>query len=281
MPAPGWTGEPYPGKTVGSIDFPLTPSMVDDYYAGLEIPPPEGPAPVPSMVLSYGENLLSQLAHPENNHGNLWLRQRWDFHQPAGAGDTCHATTTVLDIFPRRARSIVLTRTDIATPDGDLIAHGHHYQSFVPDQTAGMVPLTDPKQKAGARTHETPTGDPIGEFERAISLEMCGQFFHGNRNYHTDKQASNALGFEEVVVGGWMTISAAAEILQDHFGMSWWTSGRFACKFTNIVWPGDTVRARGVVTGPHEDDASREAVALWVEKQDGTVVMTAQASARR
>ena len=280
MPAPGWTGDPYPGKNVGSAEFTLSEAMIADYYGGLAIPAPAEPAPVPSMAICCGENMLSQLAHPENNHGNLWLRQAWDFLRPARAGERYRATTTVLDIFPRRARSIVLTRTDIADAGGDLIAQGRHHQSFVPDQRTGMVPLADPSKKPGARGYTRPSGAPLGTFERAISLEMCGQFFHGNRNYHTDKQASNELGFEEVVVGGWMTISAAAEVAQEHFGASWWTNGRFACKFTNIVWPGDTIRASGVATGPHPDDRSRESVALWVEKADGATVLTAAASAR-
>ena len=82
-------------------------------------------------------------------------------------------------------------------------------------------------------------------------------------------------------MGGWMTISAASEVLQEHFGEAWFRNGRLACKFTNIVWPGDTIRAGGVTTGPHSDDSSRESVAVWVEKPDGTTVLTATASARR
>ena len=281
MPVPGWTGDPYPGKKVGGVDFTVDAKMVGDYYAGLQIPMRNGETPVPSMALSQGENMLSQLGHPENNHGNLWLRQAWDFFRPAVVGEPLHAQTTVLDIFPRRARSIVLTETDITDAKGDLVAQARHHQSFVPSQSEGMVPLTAPTKKAGARAYTRPSGDPFGGLERTITLEMCGQFFHGDKNYHTDLQASNALGFEEVVVGGWMTISAAGEILQDHFGEAWYRSGRVACKFTNIVWPGDTIRAAGVTRGAHPDDSSREAVALWVEKSDGTTVLTAEASARR
>ena len=57
-------------------------------------------------------------------------------------------------------------------------------------------------------------------------------------------------------------------------------------KFTNPTWPNDDITARGVDTGPVDDDSSgnggdRHGAFVWLEKADGTVVLIAQASVAR
>ena len=144
-------------------------------------------------------------------------------------------------------------RTDEANPINDALA----------DEPAlkvegGSVELRDPSKKPGARIFEVPEGEAFGGLERTISLEMCGQYFHGNASYHTDKAASEELGFRDVVVGGRMTMAYAAHILEERFGDAWFAGGRFDLKFTNPTWAGDTVVARGVVTGPDEEEPDWE-----------------------
>ena len=119
--------------------------------------------------------------------------------------------------------------------------------------------------------------DPIG---RTITLEMCGAFFHGDRNYHTDKQAAAELGFDNVVVGGRMTLSYVGELMERRFGRGWLEGGMLDVKFTNIVWPDEHVTAKGVITGRVKEEAgTRATAALWMEKDDGTVVVVGTASA--
>ena len=104
---------------------------------------------------------------------------------------------------------------------------------------------------------------------------MCGVFFHGDANYHTDQKASAELGFRDVVVGGRMTMAYAARILEERFGEAWWRGGSFDLKFTNPVWANDTVIARGVVTGQDAADADRTRAFVWLTKPDETVVLVA------
>jgi len=101
-------------------------------------------------------------------------------------------------------------------------------------------------------------------------------FFHGNRSYHTDKEASEELGFEEVVVGGKMTMSLIGEMLEQRFGRGYYEGGTLDVKFTNIVWPDDRVTAKGVIT---HKQAGRAFITVWMEKDDGTVVIVGSASA--
>ena len=116
--------------------------------------------------------------------------------------------------------------------------------------------------------------------ESDITLEMCGLFFHGNKNYHTDRQAAEELGFEEVVVGGRMTMSYIGDMMDRRFGKGWYEGGSLDIKFTNIVWPEDHVIARGVITDRvKENGGTRANVAVWMEKPDGTVCIVGIASA--
>lgn len=95
--------------------------------------------------------------------------------------------------------------------------------------------------------------------------------------YHTDKEASRELGFQDVVVGGRRTMAYVGHILEERFGETWWRSGSFDLKFTNPVWPGDTITANGVVTGADPDDPARTAAFVWIAKADGTVALIARA----
>ena len=107
---------------------------------------------------------------------------------------------------------------------------------------------------------------------------MCGSFFHGDRNYHTDKEASAELGFTDVVVGGKMTMSLLGELLDQRFGASWSSGGKLLVKFANIVWPGETVRVRGVLQGANADDPARRDLFCWVEKDNGVIAVVAEGS---
>ena len=147
-------------------------------------------------------------------------------------------------------------------------------------QTSGKVALRDPRAKGGARRFTIPEGDLIEGDPHRITLEMCGTFFHGNANYHTDCHAAEELGFEEVVVGGRMTMSYIGDLMDRKFGRGWFEGGVLDIKFTNIVWPDDVVTPRVVITGETVDKDTRRANgSVWMEKEDGTVVIVGTVSA--
>ena len=72
-----------------------------------------------------------------------------------------------------------------------------------------------------------------------------------------------------------MTLAYAAHILEQWFGFAWWRSGRLAAKFTNPVWPADTITVRGVEKPASGDRAE---AFVWITKADDTVVLVADAS---
>lgn len=275
------THEPYAGKDLGELPFICTPEMVDHYCEEIHVdraryrePTHWDKAVAPAMIV--GEmDFGFKGARFDNAFGNLWMRQEWAFHHPVQPDRDYRRTSTVLDVYEWRNRSVV--KQEVSVHDGDmLIVRGIHHQSFLLSQSSGKVALRDPKKKEGVRKFEVPAGEPIESVDCSIDLEMCGVFFHGNRSYHTDKQASEELGFEEVVVGGKMTMALVGQMLEQRFGRGYYEGGTLDVKFTNIVWPDDHVTAKGVITG---EGAGRANVTVWMEKDDGTVVIVGSAAA--
>ena len=272
--------EPYAGKNLGSLDFVCSTEMVDNYCEGLAVDRDNYSAPThwsepvaPAMIVGEVDGGFGG-ARFDNAFGNLWMRQEWKFHHPVVQGKDYRRTSQILDVYDWRNRSVV--KQEVSMFDGDtLVVQGIHHQSFMLNQTDGRVALRDPKKKEGARKFDVPAGVPLGSVSRVIDLEMCGVFFHGRRSYHTDKQASEELGFDEVVVGGKMTMAMVGQMLEQAFGRDYYEGGTLDVKFTNIVWPNDRVTAKGVIT---REEAGKAHVTVWMEKDDGTVVIVGGAT---
>ena len=268
--------EPQAGVDLGSATVVIDDTALSDYFEGLELDQPAELATAPSMVAANAD--LSTRMHYANDFGNLWLRQEWDFRQPLRPGASYEASAKSIDVYERRDRSVILTETVLTDEAGDVAVAMRHHQSFVLYQSEGQVTLRDPSKKEGAKTYALPEGEAFGPLVRTISLEMCGSFFHGDRNYHTDKEASEELGFTDVVVGGKMTMSLIGELLDQRFGDAWKSSGKLLVKFANIVWPNETVSVKGVLQGVNEDDPERCNIACWVEKENGVIAVVAEGS---
>jgi len=267
---------PYVGKVLGKRSFALTETLLANYHRGLALPA-RADGRVPSMIAGGAESeFFNEIALP-NLVGHLWLRQEWELHLPFERGQTYAAEGRIRDLYPHRDRDVVCYEVVFSDPSGQVAALSRHHQSFLRETpSGGQVALRDPAKKP--RKFAAPEGERFGGLERLITLEMCAAFFHGDANYHTDRAASQQLGFRNVVVGGHMTLAYAAHILEERFGPEWWRSGRLSVKFTNPVWPDETVRAHGVVTGPLADDPSRLGASVWLDKPDGTIVLIGEAS---
>ncbi len=278
--------EAYVGKELGSREFVCTDRMLNDYLEGLDIDPSAGVKPsdydapvAPWMILADVDGGFAGTGF-KNNFGNLWMRQEWDSHMPILPGTSYNVTSKIIDIYEWRSRTVVKQEVTLWSHDAEMIARGTHHQSYLLSQSSGKVKLRDPKKKEGARKFEVPEGEALTPVDRTIDLEMCGVFFHGNRNYHTDKKASEDLGFEEVVVGGKMTMSLIGEMFEKRFGKGLYEGGKLDIKFTNIVWPNDHVTAKGVITDRvTENGDTRAELSVWMEKDDGTVVIVGTAAA--
>ena len=267
--------EPHVGMHVEPAEFLITPKLLSDYVNGLDVEPGEHPPLMVATNADRGNSLFfSQM------RGHLWLRQEWEFYGRLQEGVRYRVEGDVIDIYPRRDRTVLLTKSTIRRPDdGSVVMVERHHQSFLLDQPPDAdVNLRDPKAKEGARSFSLPEGEEIGRFEKTVTLEMCGEFFHGSKNYHSDQKASEELGFADVVVGGAMTMGYLGLVLERGLGERWAESGRLLVKFTNVLWPNEPIVVRARNLGPPKDDPSREDVFAWIEKANGTVVIVAEGS---
>ncbi len=278
--------EVYLGKELGRRDFAVTEQALGSYFGGLRLDPawyrdrsPYGRPVAPSMAIAEIEDRFIAGA-VINPFGTLWRRQEWSFFLPLFPGEGYPASARVLDIYRHRDRTIVAMQVVLKTAAGEIVAEGRHHQSFVVGQTAGRVKLREPGEKERARPFTVPEGEPLDPVRRTITLEMCRTFFHGELSYHTQRQRAEGMGFDNVVVGGRMTLGYLGDLMDRRFGRGWYEGGRLDVKFTNVVWPGDEIVASGVVTGrTKEAGGTRANVAVWLEKADGTVAIAGTASA--
>lgn len=275
--------DPTVGKVHADKQLAVSEEMLSDYFDGLALDRTafdRGDTPVPSLIARSFDNYHNESAFDQDK-GHLWMRQQWAFKAPLQVGETYTTHARIEDIYERRDRTVVNTAIDATDSQGNTVLTSNHHQSFLLKPPAENVEFRDPTKKEGARKFIVPDGEPIEPLDRTITLEMCGQYFHGSTSYHTDLAASQELGFQQVVVGGAMTMSYLGHALDAHFGAPWWTSGELDIKFTNPTWPDDHITVKGVATGPSEDDPSRDHVFAWIEKDDGTIVLIANATVAR
>jgi len=274
--------EAFVGKELEPRQFEVSANHVEDYFEGLKLDSDwyedsggSSDKLLPSMLLVDAESMAG--ASFRNNFGNLWMRQELDFHAPLTSETEMRVESRVKDIYEWRNRTIVLQESKIYGENETILGVMRHHQSYLLDQDSGRVALRKPSDKEGVRKFNVPKGDLLEPVAREIDLEMCGTFFHGNKHYHTNKEASQELGFEEVVVGGKMTISYIGDMLDRSFGHKWFDGGKLDVKFTNIVWPGDRVTAKGVLTDERSVSDDIAEARVWMEKDDGTVVIVGNA----
>lgn len=275
------------GKDLGTFDLTITEDMVQHYVKGLDEPnawytsaSPFGGPVVPAIIFQDISSRFKGWYLP-NLYGNLWRQQVWDIHAPVRVGQTLHCSARVADRYTRRDRDIVAQEVTLLDDAGHLVARGMHHQSFLPSQTSGGVELRDANAKEGAKHHVEPTGEPLSlELKKTFTAEMCNEFFYSSRNYHNDKAESAKLGFNDVVVGGRMTLSCVTELLTRHFGRGFYLGGHIDVKFTNVLWLNEPFTTRGLITGRSQDNGrTRAHVAISCEKADGTKIIVGTASA--
>ncbi|MBT6273296.1 MAG: MaoC family dehydratase [Chromatiales bacterium] len=234
---------------------------------------------MPSTLLSKPDNDYIQESAFSNRFGHLWMRQKWQFLAPLALGASYDVRGVIQDIYRRRDRNVVQYEARFVDSHGAVVAISEHHQSFLHEPDGALeVTLRDPGKKPGARKFEEPEGEPFGALERTLSVEMCGEFFHGKASYHTDANASKALGFKDIVIGGRMTMAYAAHVLEERFGPNWTAGGHMDVKFINPVWVNDTVTIHGVVTGALQGDPSRTGAFIWLTRQDGAIALICEAS---
>jgi acyl dehydratase len=128
----------------------------------------------------------------------------------------------------------------------------------------------------------------VGLSHRAVVVEnltrtQIVQYAGASGDYnplHTDEVfATQIAGYPSVFAHGMLTMSMTGKMLTDYVG-----DGRlmkFGGRFTNQVWPGDTLAAAATVTAISEENGvSLVTFDIATSNQSGTIVFKGEATAR-
>jgi hypothetical protein len=116
--------------------------------------------------------------------------------------------------------------------------------------------------------------------EKIVDERRCWMFSGPGKNYHTDREMAQQLGFPNIVVQGMMSTCFVHQLMQDHFGRGWVVGGKMSVKLTNVLWVDERVVVHGKVREEWpEGTGTRVGCDVWVEKADGTKILVGDASA--
>ncbi|MCW3475662.1 MaoC/PaaZ C-terminal domain-containing protein [Limobrevibacterium gyesilva] len=97
---------------------------------------------------------------------------------------------------------------------------------------------------------------------------------------HTDEvYTTQVAGYRSVFAHGMLTMGLTGKVLTNYVGAG--RLNRFGVRFTNQVWPGDTLDATATVAAIREEDGKLFAdLTVSTVNQDGKEVMSGTATAR-
>jgi acyl dehydratase len=191
-----------------------------------------------------------------------------------------------------------LNETDLCDAEsGQLLVRGRTHQSFLPQEPEGseaeqaggesgkkgfVVDEGQAQKKPLRPPFPTAQGPELAPLKKTVDARRCWMFSGPGKNYHTDKEQAQKLGFPNIVVQGMMSTCFVSQLMLDRFGMGWLEGGRMSIKLTNVLWVDESVAVRGKIREEQtEGDRCRVHCDVWVEKEDDTRVALGSASALR
>jgi acyl dehydratase len=272
--------EVYVGQDVGGREVRVATNEVDRYRqgtAGNDLPPD----PVPALC--YHSEVYRDLSwYLPNLIGNLHARQEWELFHPLRVGDVARSRVTVVERYRKRNREYVVAEVLWTAPDGRWLQRSRTHQSFVADDPGEALVVDKDRERRSDRRFTLPDGpgETLPSRTRTVTHDMCQAFSGPGRNYHTDQEMARALGFPDIVVQGMMSVCFVADALALRYGAGWHHGGKLDVRLVNVVWPGDTITARGLVREiVREGSRERALLDVWSTKADGTVTVIGTASA--
>jgi acyl dehydratase len=272
--------EVYVGKHVGGRELTVSTEEVAAYVAGtgtVDIPGQYSPA-----LIYHSEVYRSLDWYLPNVVGNLHTRQEWELFHPIRVGDALRSHSTVVDRYRKRDRLYVVNEVLFTDADGRWLQRSRTHQSFLAEHPAGDVVVDREREKRADRRFalESDRGEEISSLVRTITPAMCEAFSGPGKNYHTDREMAQALGFPDIVVQGMMSVCFLSDVLTQHFGLGWYHGGRLDVRLVNVVWVNDTLTVAGRIRERvREGTHHRALLDVWCKKADGTIATIGTASA--
>ncbi len=226
--------------------------------------------------------------HPERWYlkrlvGNLHAQQEWFLFAPLRVGTRVRTRSTLLDRYRKRNREYLVNEVDYEDEEGRLLLRGRTHQSFLIDDAesgAGFVVDRGSAREKPRRVVGEGSGPELMPVELKVDRTLCWRFSGPGRNYHTDLEQARKFGFPEIVVQGMLSTCLLSQLMANSFGEGWFAGGRMDVKLTNVLWAGETVRARGKLREQIElGSQRRHELEVWVEKTNAARTLVAVGSA--
>jgi acyl dehydratase len=119
----------------------------------------------------------------------------------------------------------------------------------------------------------------VEDLKRTQLVMYAGASGDYNPLHTDDPYTRDAAGYPSVFAHGMLTMGMTGRVVTNFVGAA--NLRKFGVRFTNQVWPGDTLTGKAIVEAIREEKGERLVdLALETVNQDGKTVMTGNATAR-
>lgn len=240
--------------------------------------------------------LFTQVYDPNTVVGLHTQEELW-FVNPVFVGERVRLYGQYVEKYERRGKGYVVMEADARGEDGRVLLRHRGVEILhiepgpvVGKSTAEAVEKRvtgeyrkDVKPVTRARPGILP-GTPLAPLVKQVMQDQIAVFSGVGkhlRNIHTDIEVARKAGLSNTLAQGMMETIYLTELLTRFFGRSWFITGWEKMKFIAPVPSGETVTARGVVTGESTGaEGTRLELEIWCENSAGKMTAAGWASAR-
>ncbi len=286
----------YVGRDMGGREYRIGEELIERYLEGTADTPelyrdPSFERTVAPPLLFHSEVYADLSWYLPNLIGNLHAKQEWELFHPMFVGETVRTRSTVVDRYTKRNREYIVNEVLITDPAGRWLQRSRTHQSFLIEnytspsaaggESGGFV-VDKAREKQSERKFVIGEGDgpELEPLEKTITVPMCQAFSGPHKNYHTDREMAQAMGFPDIVVQGMMSVCFISELFTRRFGDGWQRGGKLNVNLVNVVWPEDHLAVRAKIREELREGAhTRIHLDVWCEKPDGVKTIVGTASA--
>ena len=241
----GGTHDIFVGKDLGWKEIDTSPEAIAHYIeiTGDDNPWYRGPSPfggpvVPATFLHYRAYDHNPGWFPQDLYVTLFAGLSLQWNRPLLVGEPARSHAWISEVQQKGQRWHITTDVDVYDNFNRIALHTRTTQTFLVDsQYRGVVRSKADKRTPPASRVGAPGTTPMESFRKHVTEEMCVAFFGGTTNYHTDAKESSKMGFDDIVVGGPMSVCYIGDMLTRNLGASLFSGSRLTIRFVDILWP--------------------------------------------
>ncbi|ANK80888.1 MAG: acyl dehydratase [Rhizobiales bacterium NRL2] len=134
-------------------------------------------------------------------------------------------------------------------------------------------------KKSDIKVGDTREMELVDDLKRTQLVMYSGASGDYNPLHTDDVYTREAAGYPGVFAHGMLTMGMTGRIVTDMFGVA--NVKKYGVRFTNQVWPGDSLKAKATVADIREENGETVAdVTIETTNQKGQTVITGNATAR-